>query len=215
MRSFPRAAAALVVAFVVAGVVGSLTITAAGDETSATEALAPAGSADPQAAPPADAEDVLAHAVALHDFATALDGQRRVEEAAALEALALAQAEADARAEAEREAALQAQYPARGQYPTRGPIPHDTYWDAMARCETGGDWAMTGSRYSGGVGFYNGTWDAWGGREFAPLAGQASREEQIIVANRVATQGWVSPSGGYVAPVGYSGWGCVASVGYP
>jgi hypothetical protein len=211
MRTYPRAAAAVVVAFVVAGLVGGLTITAAGDETPATGAIAPAGTVVPDAAPPADAEDVLAHAVALHDLAGALDEQRRAEEAAALEALALAEAQA----EAEREAALRARYPARDQYPARGPIPDDAYWDAMARCETGGDWNMTGSRYSGGVGFYNGTWDAWGGREFAPLAGQASREEQIVVANRVATQGWITPSGGYVKPVGYSGWGCVSSVGYP
>jgi hypothetical protein len=74
---------------------------------------------------------------------------------------------------------------------------------------------MSGSRFSGGVGFYNGTWDAWGGREFAPLAGQATRDQQIEVANRIATQGWIRPDGGYVAPVGYSGWGCTRSVGYP
>lgn len=206
MRPLPRAAAAVVVVFVIAGIVGTLTVTAASDDTApgagAADGVAPAGGpAAPDPTPPVDAEDVLAHAAALHDLTRAAEAQRRAEEAAALEALA--------RAEAERQAALPAPDP------TRGDVPDDSYWDAMARCETGGDWGMTGSRYSGGVGFYNGTWDAWGGREFAPLAGQATREEQIVVANRIATQGWTRPGGGYVAPVGYSGWGCTSSVGYP
>jgi hypothetical protein len=201
MRPFPRAAA-VAVALVIAGIVGALTLTVA---AASDEASPVGGPAARNATPPVDAEDVLAHAVAIHDYTEALEAQRRAEEGAALEILAAAQA----RAEAERQAAL------RARYPTRGTVPDDSYWDAMARCETGGDWSMTGSRYSGGVGFYNGTWDAWGGREFAPLAGQATREEQIVVANRIATQGWIRPGGGYVAPVGYSGWGCVSSVGYP
>lgn len=69
-------------------------------------------------------------------------------------------------------------------------------WDGIARCETGGNWSMRGSRYSGGLGFYNGTWNAFGGREFAPNAGMATREEQIVVAERV------------YARYGLSGWGC-------
>lgn len=89
-------------------------------------------------------------------------------------------------------------------------LPLDSYWDRMAMCETGGNWAMTGSRYSGGVGFANTTWAAYGGREFAPNAGQATRDQQIVVANRVATQGY-----GNVAAVGYSAWGCTSHVGYP
>ncbi len=106
----------------------------------------------------------------------------------------------------ERQAALDAAAAARP-----AGVPDDSYWDRMAACETGGNWSMTGSRFSGGVGFANTTWDAWGGREFAPLAGQATRDQQIVVANRVATQGY-----GNVAPVGYSGWGCAKhSVGYP
>ena len=55
----------------------------------------------------------------------------------------------------------------------------------------------------GGLGFYNGTWDSFGGREFAAKAGQATREQQIVVANRVAKQ------------VGLSGWGCLSHVGKP
>ena len=79
----------------------------------------------------------------------------------------------------------------------------DSYWDRIAQCETGGNWSMVGSRYSGGVGFYNGTWDSFGGREFAARAGQASRAQQIIVANRVARE------------VGLTGWGCLRTVGRP
>ncbi len=109
-------------------------------------------------------------------------------------------------AEMERKAAVEAA----AAYRPVG-VPDDSYWDRMATCETGGNWSMSGSRYSGGVGFANTTWNAWGGREFAPNAGQATREQQIVVANRVATQGY-----GSVAAVGYSGWGCARhSVGYP
>ena len=79
----------------------------------------------------------------------------------------------------------------------------DGYWDRMAQCETNGNWSMVGSRYSGGLGFYNGTWDAFGGREFAARAGQATRAQQIIVANRVAND------------VGLTGWGCLRTVGRP
>lgn len=79
----------------------------------------------------------------------------------------------------------------------------DSFWDRMAQCETAGDWSMVGSRYSGGLGFYNGTWDSFGGREFAAKAGQATREQQIVVANRVAND------------VGLSGWGCLSHVGRP
>jgi len=69
-------------------------------------------------------------------------------------------------------------------------------WDGIAECETGGNWQMQGSTYSGGVGFANTTWSGFGGREFAPNAGMASREEQIVVAERV------------YARYGLSGWGC-------
>jgi hypothetical protein len=71
-------------------------------------------------------------------------------------------------------------------------------WDGIAQCETGGNWSMRGSTYSGGLGFYNGTWTSFGGRQFAANAGQASREQQIVVAERVH------------AAYGLSGWGCRA-----
>ena len=43
--------------------------------------------------------------------------------------------------------------------------------------------------YSGGLGIYNGTWDQFGGRDFASNPGLATREEQIIVAERIRADG--------------------------
>ncbi len=77
----------------------------------------------------------------------------------------------------------------------------DAIWDRIAVCETAGNWSMRGSRYSGGVGFANSTWNAFGGQEFASNAGLATREQQIIVAERVYDYG------------GYTGWGCAYTIG--
>ncbi|NMO01887.1 transglycosylase family protein [Gordonia sp. TBRC 11910] len=61
-------------------------------------------------------------------------------------------------------------------------------WDAVAQCESGGNWAInTGNGYYGGLQFTQGTWEANGG---SGVASNASREEQIRVAENVlATQG--------------------------
>ncbi|MFJ7289792.1 transglycosylase family protein [Curtobacterium sp. NPDC098951] len=62
-------------------------------------------------------------------------------------------------------------------------------WDALAQCESGGNWAInTGNGYYGGLQFSLGTWQANGGSG-NPAA--ASRSAQIAVAERVlASQGW-------------------------
>ena len=67
----------------------------------------------------------------------------------------------------------------------------DGEWDQVARCESGGNWAInTGNGYYGGVQFAAGTWASHGGGEFAPTAQLATREQQIVIAERVlATQG--------------------------
>ena len=64
-----------------------------------------------------------------------------------------------------------------------------TVWDKLAQCESTGNWSInTGNGFSGGLQFTKSTWRAFGGEG---LAHQASREEQIIVAERVlAQQGW-------------------------
>lgn len=65
-------------------------------------------------------------------------------------------------------------------------------WDQLAQCETGGRWATSSvPGYSGGLGFANSSWAAYGGQQYAPTAGQASREQQIAVAERIrASAGW-------------------------
>ncbi|MBU9763319.1 transglycosylase family protein [Mycobacterium sp. TNTM28] len=67
----------------------------------------------------------------------------------------------------------------------------DGEWDQVARCESGGNWAInTGNGYHGGLQFSPSTWSAHGGGEYAPTAFLATKEEQIAVAERVlATQG--------------------------
>ncbi|GAA1480849.1 transglycosylase family protein [Gordonia sinesedis] len=61
-------------------------------------------------------------------------------------------------------------------------------WDAVAQCESGGNWSInTGNGYEGGLQFSPSTWAANGG---TGSAADASREEQIRVAENVlATQG--------------------------
>jgi hypothetical protein len=62
-------------------------------------------------------------------------------------------------------------------------------WDALANCESSGNWAAnTGNGYSGGLQFTQSTWTANGGTG-SPAA--ASRDTQIAVAEHVlASQGW-------------------------
>jgi hypothetical protein len=75
-------------------------------------------------------------------------------------------------------------------------LPGDTEWDALARCEAGGRWDAVrtiGGRiaYSGGLQFAPRTWDAFRPEGFPAQASEATREQQIEVAERVrARQGW-------------------------
>ncbi len=56
-------------------------------------------------------------------------------------------------------------------------------WDAIAQCESGGDWTIsTGNGYSGGLQFSPATWAEHGGRGDPA---RASRSEQIRIAERV------------------------------
>ena len=78
-----------------------------------------------------------------------------------------------------------------------------TVWDALAKCEAGGNWATnTGNGYYGGLQFSLGTWQAYGG---SGLPSNNSRETQIAIATKVR-----NASGGYGA------WpACAASLGLP
>lgn len=70
-------------------------------------------------------------------------------------------------------------------------------WDTIAQCESTGNWSInTGNGYYGGLQFSKSTWDSVNGTDFAAYPHQASRAEQITVANRLYAQ------------VGTSAWGC-------
>lgn len=64
-------------------------------------------------------------------------------------------------------------------------------WDAIAACESGGDWAInTGNGYTGGLQFLTSTWLAYGGGQYAPEAYLATREQQIAVASQMSLSHW-------------------------
>ncbi|MFI6280055.1 transglycosylase family protein [Streptomyces sp. NPDC050988] len=66
-----------------------------------------------------------------------------------------------------------------------------TTWDAVAECESGGSWsANSGNGYYGGLQMTQETWEDNGGLDYAPSADQASRSQQISVAEKIlAKQG--------------------------
>ena len=81
----------------------------------------------------------------------------------------------------------------------------NSVWDDLARCESGGNWAInSGNGYYGGLQFSLGTWQQYGGTEFAAYPHQATRDEQIITAERLR------------AVRGYAPWpACRAKLGLP
>ncbi|MFB8175886.1 transglycosylase family protein [Streptomyces sp. NPDC055966] len=64
-------------------------------------------------------------------------------------------------------------------------------WDAVAQCESGGNWSIsTGNGFYGGLQFSASTWAAYGGTAYASTANQATKAQQIAVAEKVlASQG--------------------------
>jgi uncharacterized protein YabE (DUF348 family) len=72
------------------------------------------------------------------------------------------------------------------------PVSNGVIWDALARCESNGNWAInTGNGFFGGVQFDQNTWERQGGLRYAPRADLATREEQIAIADVTrARQGW-------------------------
>ncbi|MBQ0827062.1 transglycosylase family protein [Streptomyces tagetis] len=91
-------------------------------------------------------------------------------------------------------AALATAGPANAATTTRAP---GTDWDAIAACESSGNWkANTGNGYYGGLQFAHTSWIAAGGLAYAPRADLATRAEQIAVAERLAHL------------QGMSAWGC-------
>jgi resuscitation-promoting factor RpfB len=72
------------------------------------------------------------------------------------------------------------------------PVRNGAQWDALAQCESTGNWAInTGNGFYGGVQFDQNTWERQGGLRYAPRADLATREEQIAIAEVTrARQGW-------------------------
>jgi resuscitation-promoting factor RpfA len=59
-------------------------------------------------------------------------------------------------------------------------------WDAVAQCESGGNWSInTGNGFYGGLQFSASTWAAYGGTAYASTANQATKAQQIAVAEKV------------------------------
>ncbi len=59
-------------------------------------------------------------------------------------------------------------------------------WDAVAQCESGGNWSTsTGNGFYGGLQFTHQTWQAFGGGAYGYNADDATREQQITIAQKV------------------------------
>jgi hypothetical protein len=68
-------------------------------------------------------------------------------------------------------------------------ITYSADWQAVSICESSGRWHID-SKYDGGLQFHPHTWIGFGGGEFARYAYQATKMQQIAVAERVlAIQG--------------------------
>ncbi|MFN2517752.1 MAG: transglycosylase family protein [Jatrophihabitantaceae bacterium] len=67
-------------------------------------------------------------------------------------------------------------------------------WDAVAACESGGNWSInTGNGFYGGLQFDYSTWLSNGGGAYAPRADLATREQQIAVATQLYNARGSSP----------------------
>lgn len=68
----------------------------------------------------------------------------------------------------------------------------DLVWDALADCESGGDWqANTGNGFYGGLQIRPSTWEESDGLRFADRPDHAGRREQTTVGEEIVRrQGW-------------------------
>ncbi|GGV93115.1 transglycosylase [Streptomyces gelaticus] len=75
-------------------------------------------------------------------------------------------------------------------------------WDAVAQCESGGNWSInTGNGYYGGLQFSQSSWAAAGGTQYAPRADLATKAQQIATAERLLDM------------QGPGAWGCAGAGG--
>ncbi len=82
----------------------------------------------------------------------------------------------------------------------------DAYYDQLATCETGGNWAHSTKSYTGGLGIHRATWRNWSD---TPSAKGLSPFEQVKVADAIAFTSHINPDGRKVWRVGPWGWGCL------
>jgi uncharacterized protein YabE (DUF348 family) len=85
----------------------------------------------------------------------------------------------------------------------RPAISNEDTWDALAQCESGGNWSInTGNGYYGGLQFNLQTWQAYGGTGYPH---ENSREEQIRIATKLRDDRG-----------GYGSWpACASKLGLP
>jgi nucleoid-associated protein YgaU len=89
-------------------------------------------------------------------------------------------------------------------------------WDRVAECETGGAWSQnSGNGYYGGLQLSQDVWERYGGTEYAPSPDQASRSQQIRVAEKIhADQGIAAwPTCGLLAGLGNDSASAVGGTG--
>ncbi len=90
--------------------------------------------------------------------------------------------------------------------PAVPPVTDGSVCDALAQCESGGNWSInTGNGYYGGLQFNKQTWDAYGGTQYAAYPHQATREQQIAIATKLRD-----------SRGGYGAWpACSSKLGLP
>lgn len=117
----------------------------------------------------------------------------QIEEQRRLEAERLAAEEAERRAEEQRQREAEAAARANA----APAVATGSVWDRLAQCESNGQWdygphsGWGNGLFEGGLQFHPGTWDAYKPAGYPEAAYQASRAQQIAVAEKVlASQGW-------------------------
>ena len=125
--------------------------------------------------------------VTIEEDAAQVEAEVAQLEAERAEELAAERAAAEAAAEAAQQVVVDSPPPS---ITPPAPAPSsEADWDAIAMCESGGNWHID-STYDGGLQFHPQTWLGYGGGRYARYAWQATREQQIAIAERVlAAQG--------------------------
>ncbi|CAN5594027.1 resuscitation-promoting factor [soil metagenome] len=76
------------------------------------------------------------------------------------------------------------------------PVSNGVIWDALARCESGNNWAInTGNGFYGGLQFDSNTWERQGGLRYAPRADLATRKNRSPSGRHTGSPGLGSVAG--------------------